>query len=179
MISLPSQIQSLLEGKAIVPIKNNGFLLREKKVMTVKVVEVHNDVTVINLNKIGSLGGVKSIYHSRCDYLILCQSCTAVTAIFVELKKTLSQERKALEQLRSASPYLSFLTDLARVVGTVEQQLPSIAVQHVLIGSRVTPLLNKLRLGDPQALPDETYCGITVRRLVGLRHRFSKLVQAS
>ena len=146
--------------------------------MSVHLVVVHNDVTVINSEKLGSLGGVKTGYQSRCDYLVLCQASNNAKAVFVELKKTLREKKKGLEQLRRSSPYLSFLTELSRVVGPPRERMPSIAVRHVLIGSRVAPLLDKRRLGDSQVLPDKTHRGITVRRLVGERLRFSKLVGA-
>ncbi len=176
MISLPSEVRNVLRTRASVPIKNGRFLLQEPKVMAVEVVAVHKDVIVINLDKLGSLGGIKDQYQSRCDYLVLCQASRNAKAVFVELKKTLSQKKKGLEQLRSASPYLSFLTELSRVVGPADEQVPRISVRHVLIGSRVAPMLDKRRLSDSQVLPDKTHRGITVRRLVGERLRFSKLV---
>ena len=172
---LVDQVRDVLKPRAIVPIRNQEFLL-QAEVMAVRVVGVRHNATVINFDKIGSLSGIKDQHQSKCDHLVLCQSSDSVVAVFVELKKTLKQEGKALEQLRSASPYLSFLTELSRIVGPVTQPLPRISLRHVLLGIRVTPLLDKLRLGDPQVLPDVTHRGITVRRLVGDRLRFSKLV---
>lgn len=176
---LVDRVRSVLKSKVIVPIKNQEFLLREPRVMTVRVVAVRNNVIVINLDRLGSLSGIKDQHQSRCDYLVLSQSSSSVVAVFVELKKTLSGKEKGLEQLRRASPYLSFLTELTRVIGLIKQPAPSVSVQFVLIGSRIAPLLDKLRLGDPQALPDETHRGITVRRLVGKTFAFSKLVELS
>lgn len=171
-------VRSVLTSQAMVPIENRRFVLKQPKVMKVRVLDVRENVTVVNLEKIGSLSGIRNEYTSRCDYLVLYQSGDSVTAVFVELKKTLTEETKGPDQLRMALPYFSFLRSLSDVVGSIEQPGTRVSVRYVLLGSRINPHLEKLRLGDPQALRPKEHRGITVRRLVGERLRFSKLLES-
>ena len=178
LASLADQVRTVLEQKAKVPIKSGSVWLKERGVMTVEVVDVPQSVTVINLEKIGSLSGISGQFQSRCDYLLLFRVDGRDAAVFVELKKTIYAGDKGPEQLRRSPPYLAYLRTLCRIEynGETEVRHP-VFVCYVLIGERATPLLAKQRVSDPQALSVESYRGIEVRRIIGECLHFSRLEQ--
>ena len=90
-----------------------------------------------------------------------------------ELKQTLSDEEKAMEQLRWSLPYLDHLRSVCRIeCGTPPRRVPA---QYVVIGKKTTPYLAKQRVSGDHALPNVSHKGITIRRLVGSRLRFAWL----
>ena len=176
MGSLATRVRQVLEKKAKVPVKKGVVLLKEERVMEVKVVAVPDDVTVINVEKMGSLSGVRGRFQSRCDYLVLFQKSGTDTAVFVELKRTLKDECRGLEQLRRSPPYLEYLRTLCSIQFE-DRYEPSrrVSVRYVLVGKHVTSLLAKSPVSNPQVLSEESHKGITVRRLVGERIHFDRL----
>ncbi len=179
-VDLAAQAQRMLAAKAKVAVKEGVAVLREKDVMTVKLIAVPAGATVINMEKMGSLSGVLDKFLSRSDYLVLFQENGADAAVFVELKKTLREGAKGFEQLRMSLPYLQYLKSLCNIVFEhVGQPSHHISVHYVLVGKQVTPRLAKLPVSDPQRLPDENHRGIVVRRIVGERVRFDRLAGAA
>ena len=177
---LAVQMKSVLLRKSRVHIKSGSAMLKEPGVMNVEVLDVPSGVTVINLNKIGELSGIKGQFRSRCDYLVLFESFGRDMAVFVELKKTIDQGTKGLEQLRRSRPYLAYLRSLCKIEFDSEARNQRIvSIRYVLIGSRVTQLLPKQRISDALSLPDKSHHGIVVRRIVGEKMRFDRLVSVS
>ena len=178
--SLAMQVREVLERKAKVPVKGGVALLREKErrrtVMQVELVAVPDGATVINVEKLGELSGVRGEFRSRCDYLVLFCKTGADAAVSVELKKTLQEGSKGLEQLRRSPAYLDYLRTICSIHfdGDAEPSR-SMAIRYLLAGERVTELLAMRRVSDPQALRDEEYHGITVGRVVGNRLHFDRL----
>lgn len=175
-----ARVREVLENKAVVPVEEGTAVLREKEkrktIMQVEVVAIPDGVAVINVEKIGELSGVRGRFRSRCDYLILFQKADVAAAVFVELKKTLSEGTRGLEQLRRSPPYLEYLRAICSIEFDGRSGSPSpVTMHYLLIGERVTPQLSKQRVSDPQALPVEKHLGITVHRKVGKRLHFDRL----
>lgn len=176
--SLAEKVWSVLEERARIPVKNGTILLREKRVMDVKVVAVPQGSTVISLEKIGSLGGVRGKFQSRCDYLVLFRLDGKDTAVFIEIKKRIRETSKGLEQLRMSPPYLAYLRSLCQVVFNGKKgNIPQISIHYVLVGKRTTPFFDKQRVSDAQGFPIVTYQGIEVRIVVGKLIQFDQLWQ--
>ena len=178
--SLAMQVQEVLERKAKVSVRSGVALLREKKrrrtVMQVELVAVPDGATVINVEKLGELSGVRGQFRSRCDYLVLFRKTGADAAVFVELKKTLQEGSKGLEQLRKSPAYLDYLKTIYSIHFDDDAE-PSrrMAIRYLLVGERATKLLAMGRVSDPQTLRDEEHRGITVGRVVGNRLHFDRL----
>ena len=174
--SLATRVRKVLKPKAIVSINENSVRLKEPGVMEVKLMSLPGDVTVINVEKIGELSGVHGQFRSRCDYLVLFRKADTDTAVFVELKKTLEEGSKGLEQLRRSPPYLDYLRTICSIHFDGDAE-PShrVEISYLLVGERVTELLAMRRVSDPQTLPDEEHRGITVRRVIGNRLHFERV----
>ena len=144
--------------------------------MNVEVDGVSRGTTVINMRKIGSFSGLGSgPWKKICDFLLVLRSDGADHAIFVELKKTLSDGIKGSEQLRRSLPYLDYLRAVRRIAYRLEIPPRRIPVRYVLIGARSSPKLAKQRVARGYSSPDMSHHGITVKRLVGRRFRFARL----
>ena len=85
--------------------------------MKVEVAEVPPQFTALDMRKIGSLPGLKSgNWKKACDYLLVFNQGSRDYAIFVELKKTLYEDKaEGMEQLRRSLPYLKYLHTVCRL----------------------------------------------------------------
>ncbi len=173
-VTLAAQIAPILKDGLLVPIKDGRVELREPKVMKVVVAGLPDGATVINMRKVGSLSGIgEGPWKQSCDYLLVFRTGGGDEAVFVELKQTLSDEEKAMEQLRWSLPYLDHLRSVCRIAyGASPRRVPA---QYVVIGKKTTPYLAKQRVSGDHALPNVSHKGITIRRLVGSRLRFAWL----
>lgn len=172
--ALADQIAPIMKDHALVPVEDGRVELREPNVMTVVVAGLPDGSTVINMRKIGRLSGIRDgPWKQSCDYLLLCRTGGVDEVVFVELKRTLSDEERAKEQLRWSLPYFDHLRSVCRIEhGASPRRVPA---RYVMIGKRTTPYLAKQRVSGGHALPNVAHGGITVRRLVGARLRFSWL----
>ena len=95
-------LRYILHRKALVLRSDDGtIVLREKKVMSIKINETPLQIAAINLHRIGSLSGVRDgEWKQTCDYLLVCDEESKDIAIFIELKKTIYGDGKPAEQLR-------------------------------------------------------------------------------
>lgn len=115
---LAQHLREILSSRVLVSVASgsNSTVLREKKIsMKIFVTNVPVDSTVIRLEKIGSMSGIRDgIWKRSCDYLIVDSTEKRDTAIFVELKKTRTNDNysKGQEQLRRSLPILEFDRDM-------------------------------------------------------------------
>ena len=173
---LAEKVGTVLKEKARVPVKNGSVLLRQKGVMDVTVVAVPPGSTVIRLDKIGSLSGVRGKFQSRCDFLIVFRSDGKNTVLFIELKKKIGEASKGLEQLRKSLPFLEYFRSLCQVYfDEFRGYIPRNCIHYVLIGERTTLLLDKQKVGNAHGLGSIRHHGIEVRMLVGQRVHFGRL----
>ena len=145
--------------------------------MKVEVAGTPSGVTAIDMRKLGSFSGMKEgEWKQRCDYLLVYEFKGKNIAIFVELKKTLSQENgKGMEQLRRSLPLLRYLYSICRIHYGVEPDKPVTTTRYFLIGKKMNPRLDKQPVTPGRSLPSEDYKEITVNKFVGPRLRFDLL----
>ena len=93
---LARHIKEILRDKALVLSRSDGrTILREKDVMELEVADIPSDITIINMQRIGSLSGLKDgEWKQVCDFLLLFEDRGKDYAIFIELKKTLDENNK-------------------------------------------------------------------------------------
>lgn len=97
------RVRKLLDRRANVSINNGavetwwGDSDQGEIRLTISIVSACKEVTVINLNKLGSLKEVLRTCQERCDYLILFGDNESNTSIFVEFEKTVQNNREYSE----------------------------------------------------------------------------------
>ena len=171
----PDQVLRVLKPKARVPIRNGEVVLREHNVMDVVLAEVPAGVMIINMRRIGSLSGIREgAWKKACDYLLIRRSKGGAEAVFVELKKNLTDPR-GKEQLRRSLPYLDYIRSLCRIEYGAMSSPKRVLARYVLIGKRTTPGLAKQGVTAGPVFSSEPYEGITIQRYVGSRIRFAWL----
>ena len=174
---LAAQIEGILKDKALVPVRNGNVVLDEPSVMKIELADIPDGVTIINMRRIGRLSGLRDgEWQKVCDFLVIRRADGANEAIFVEMKKTLS-EKKGMEQLRRSLPHLQYLRSVCRVEHGSANVASRMSARYVLIGQRAVPLLAKQRVSGGHRLPSEAYRGIEVHRLVGGRLPFAWLAK--
>ena len=152
-MTLATCFQKVLDKNILGSRKPCGsFVLREKGVMKVEVSGLAADGLVVRLSRIGSLSGVRNGPWKRgCDYMVISRVAESTRVLFVELKRTLTEKPKGLEQLRRSLPLLKYLCSLCRIeCGADPKQLK---IRYVLIAKRGNPRFDKQPVrqnGTPQ-----------------------------
>ena len=120
-MAINSVLERVLEENILeTPSGDNTITLREKKPdvnMKVKVIELSAPVTAIRMNKLSHLSALREKGNLRkiCDYLLIVKEDGGIHAVFIELKKSLAQRRKASEQLRRSQPFLEYLLSVCKI----------------------------------------------------------------
>jgi hypothetical protein len=171
--ALSDQIAPIMKSTALLPVMDGRVELRAE-VMTVVLAGLPDGVTVIDMREMGSLRGIEDGHRKQlCDYLLVCRTGEGDEAVFVELKRTLSDERKGMEQLRWSLPYLDHLRSVCRIEYGASPR--RVLARYVMIGERSSPRLAKQRVSGGHLLPNASHQGITIHRRVGPTLRFSWL----
>lgn len=114
--------------------------------MSIDVTGVRLRATTIHIDSLGGLSGLsQGDWNQRCDYLMVVDRGGTYRAVFIELKKTLTEEEKPLEQLRHSLPFLDYLRSLCRI-HFEDGAPPEVEARYSVIGER-----GQLRL-DKQAV---------------------------
>ena len=171
---LVAGLRSILKpGVVALATGQRNIELREKKRdvnMRVKVYGLPDVFIAIRTERLGHASKVSDgSWKQICDYLLVAESGDRTHAVFVELKKTQTEEEKPREQLRRSLPLLEYL----RSVWEVESETPlgehGIAVHYSILFERASPRLAKQRVRAAPTRPEseEDYKGLTVRTFVG------------
>ena len=178
-----AHFKAILHSKALTQPAPEGYVrLRQAKVMEVEVGDLRPDVTVIALEKLGRLSGLKrGEWLQTCDYLLVFSQGGQNHAVFVELKKTLDEERsKAMEQLRRSLPLLDYLLSVCKI--HFDGATSRIAVRYLLIGERMRAHFDRRPSVNPDPernLRTQEYKNITVSTFVGARFPLDSLPTAA
>lgn len=103
---------------------------------------------VIDMERVDHPGCVRAgASRRKCDYLVFTETEAGRYVVLVELKKTLTEERRPLRQLLQSRPIARYLADLGAVsVG----QDADLTVCYLLLAGRRSPALSKQRIrSDP------------------------------
>ena len=138
---LALRLREVLEEQVLVRQEAGEARLQEKNVMEVKVIQIPDDSTVVNIRKMGQLRlkGLKAgVCGKRCDYLVVTGEDQTDRVVFVELKKTLYDNLSGgMEQLRQSRPLLDYLHSVCRVHFGAGSSKPEITVRYCMIGEKV------------------------------------------
>ena len=179
---LSTQLNEIIADKALVSSKTDReMILEEKNVMKVAVTQMPSDVTVVDMDRVGHLPGVKDGELKQiCDYLLVCECKDTDHAIFVELKKTLKENKKGMEgmeQLRRSLPILKYLHSACQIhYYEAKTNRPTPAVRYFLIGTKNSSRIDKQRVRPQLGVEKEKYEDIEVHTFLGERIRFDLLL---
>lgn len=114
-------------------------------------------VTICDLPRASAVIDMERVDHPRCvragasrqkcDYLAFTETEAGRYVVLVELKKTLTEERRPLRQLLQSRPIARYLADMGAVSVGQDEDL---TVCYLLLASRRSPALSKQRVrSDP------------------------------
>ena len=142
-MSLNDCLQHILKDKVLenVPPGDNSVELKEPKQMSVRITGIPSSLTAIRMRKINHLPCLKDGQLKRsCDYLLIAQMNGDYHAIFIELKKTLTEEEKPKDQLRRSLPLLDYLLSVCKIECGNK---PKLSIKYALIAEKGNERLDK------------------------------------
>lgn len=169
--SLNDQLEEILCSDRLRRVTSNRVYLRERGAnMSVAVTGISGRVTTIRIQRLGRLSGLKEgAWDQRCDFLILVDKGGATySAAFIELKRTLDETSKPLEQLRRSLPFLEYLRSLC-CIHFDDVAPPDVEVRYAVIGERGQQRLDKqaVRARPAQPIWTKPHRGIAVSAFLG------------
>ena len=174
---LAKNLKAILVHKFLVESDlDSSTILEEENGMKVEVIQTPQEAVTTKLRKASHLplvedGRLKQI----CDYLVIFSNGKKNIAIFIELKKTLGENKKPKEQLRRSLPILEYLSSICRVeFGVKGNEVPT--VRYFLIGEKFSSRLDKQRVRSDSKVEKENYENIEIHTFVGNRISFDKLI---
>ena len=177
---LETYLKLVLEDEIIVrPETDGNTVLRERKVMSLEVTKIPANLIVINMQKMGSLSGVKEgEWKQICDFLMIFEHEGKDCAIFIELKKTLNEKakQKGMDQLRRSLPFLKYLHSVCELQYGANFNVP--IVKYTIVAARHSPRLDKQPVRPTYPLPTENYKDISVTPFVEKEIRFNSLMRS-
>ena len=129
-------------------------------------------VAAIRLSKSSHLPVLKDGAWKRvCDYLLVYAFDGIEYAVFVELKKTISDDNRPKEQLRRSLPFLEYLRSVCDIEFGNETAHSNVRIRFFRIGEKLSPRFDKqfVKVGPDRILKREEYESITINTLIGPR----------
>ena len=164
-MSFPACLRKILLEKILNLVEPHGSItLREKGVMTVELSGLAADTIAIRLDRIGLSGITNGPWKKCCDYVVIYPAGDAVYALFVELKKTLS-DSDACEQLRRSLPWLKYLRSVCEIESGFSLSEPE--VRYAVIALKRHPRLDKQRIKQGGPVETWSHGGIQVTLAIG------------
>ena len=176
-MTFPACLRQILHERVLEsPTPDGSVTLREKSVMTVEVSGLGGDAVAVRLDqRLGSLSGIKEgPWKKQCDYVVVSPAGSTVRVLFVELKKTLTDNSDGLEQLRRSLPWLKYLRTLCRI--ECDATLKNSAVRYALIAARGQQRFDKQHVKAGEPALTKSYKGLDITlRIVASSVEFSEL----
>lgn len=145
--------------------------------MTVNVVG-DSSMVAIRLSTDSRRMGILQNIHGRnfvCDYLLFGKVNSAWHAIFVELKKTESNEEHPNKQLRWSLPILDYVRQTCELV--FEREIMRPKVHYAILFQRGSRRLDKQSVKESKhRFEVREWKGISIRRFIGQRVRFRDMI---
>lgn len=172
-----SQLKSILSENALISYEPSREVVLKEEVTELSVTQMPSDVSVVDMDIVGHLPGVgRGVLRRICDFLLVSSSDSADQAVFVELKKTLRENKKGMEKLRRSLPILEYLDSSCRIHhDDKKKDRSSPSVRYFLIGEQNSLRLDKQRLRPRPYVQTEKYKDIEVHTFLGGRIRFDQL----
>ena len=145
---------ALRDGVLKVPDIGGGVVLVEKKPtppMERTIIGLPPGAAVVPLGSVDHPGWVrKGRYRRKCDFVIFTEWGGRDYALLVEMKRTISGEMHALDQLVMSRPIVRYLEALGTLAGAGNGR---VELRHVLLGERLGKHLDKRRVKSVRGKP--------------------------
>ena len=172
-MALAHQLAAILEENLLKEEGRGGSisLQEESAEMCVKVPPLPAPGAARRIEGVGHLPGLREgrSWTRICDYLLVFETGKASHAVFVELKKTWTDDQRPKEQLRRSLPILEYLRSACRIEHGSASIESSVTVSYLLICERGSMRLDKqpVRAGPAAGTRKQTYENITIRTFIG------------
>ena len=181
-MTLASGLVNVLKPDRLASAASGGdIVLRDgQSRMEVHIVDAPATATAVRLERIGHSSGLRDGPWKRvCDYLLVVESGERTDAIFIELKKTLSEEIPPRDQLRRSAPLLEYL----RAVCEVESgngAAGSVSRRFFIVAERGGRRLDKQSVKTEPAsrVRSVQFGNLTIRTFIGTRVSLATLLGA-
>ena len=179
-MTLASDLANILKPDKLVPAApGGGIVLRDPQSrMEVRVVDAPATAAAVRLERIGHSSGLRDGPWKRvCDYLLIIDSGERTDAVFVELKKTLTEEIPPRDQLRRSAPILEYLRAVCEVESD-DGAARSISKRFFIVAERGGRRLDKQSVKtEPAGRVRSVQVGnLTIRTFVGTRVSLATLL---
>lgn len=143
-------------------------VLRERKAgMQFVVTDVPSSWTIVRMGRLQHISGIrKGRWRKICDYLLVIPDGRESRAVLVEMKKTLSDAKPAMEQLRRSVPVARYLQSLCEVES---EESIHVVLRHVVLAEKITGRFDKepTRVTSGVRFRKDVYKGTQVETIVG------------
>lgn len=179
-MTLASDLANILKPDKLVPVApGGGIVLRDPQSrMKVHVVDAPATVAAVRLERIGHSSGLRDGPWKRvCDYLLVVESGERTDAIFIELKKTLTEEIPPRDQLRRSAPILEYLRAVCEVESD-DGAARSISKRFFIVAERGGRRLDKQWVKTEPAgrVQSVQFGNLTIRTFIGTRVSLATLL---
>lgn len=184
-MTLASDLANILKPQKLVSAASaapdRGIVLRDgQSRMEVRVVDAPATAAAVRLERIGHSSGLRDGPWKRvCDYLLVVESGEHRHAVFIELKKTLTEEPRAWDQLRRSTPLLAYLRAVCEVESG-EGETRSISTRCFIVAERGGRRLDKQSVKTEPAsrVRSVQFKNMTIRTFIGTRVSLATLIGA-
>ena len=171
----------LIEDVVETPSKDKTITLQEKDAnvdMEVKIVTQSASVIAIRMSAKNHLPIMQDgPWNQVCDYLLVVESADEIHAVFIELKKTLTQEKKPREQLRRSLPFLAYLLSVCKIENS-SIQTTSLNTTYFILGKKLNEKIDKesVRINPDRTIEKEQYEEIEISTSTRKRFTLDELI---
>lgn len=171
----------LIEDVVETPSKDQTITLQEKDAnvdMDVKIVTQSASVIAIRMSAKNHLPIMQDgPWNQVCDYLLVVESADEIHAVFIELKKTLTQEKKPREQLRRSLPFLAYLLSVCKIENS-SIQTTSLNTTYFILEKKLNEKIDKesVRINPDRTIEKEQYEEIEISTSTRKRFTLDELI---
>ena len=171
----------LIEDVVETPSKDQTITLQEKDAnvdMEVEIVTQSASVIAIRMSAKNHLPIMQDgPWKQVCDYLLVVESADEIHAVFIELKKTLTQEKKPREQLRRSLPFLAYLLSVCKIENS-SIQTTSLNTTYFILGKKLNEKIDKesVRINPDRTIEKEQYEEIEISTSTRKRFTLDELI---
>ncbi len=183
-MSLGRKLEELLAEKVLESQAEGTVTLRERQResrMRISVATSSVPVTAIRLSKTSHSSLLRDGPTKRvCDYLLIFALDGIDYAVFIELKKTLSDKHKPREQLRRSLPFLAYLCSVCSVEYGNAIDSSRVCIRYFRVGEKLSERFDRqfVRVVPNRIIRREEYKDIVVNTLIGPRITLATLSRA-
>lgn len=172
-----SLLKSILAENALISYEPSSEVVLKEQVTELAVTQMPPDVAVVRMDVVGHLPGVgRGVLKWICDFLLVRSSNGADQAIFVELKETLRENKRGMEQLRRSLPILKYLVSACQIHSDERKKnRRTPGVRYYLIGMKNSRKLDKQPVKPRRQVQRVNYKDIDVHTYLGGRISFNLL----